>query len=60
MLQQLVPQAQVVKSFNVLSAYALENNVQQQAKQVSFLIQSLIYDDTSSSAYWFHTRILPM
>ncbi|XP_063862013.1 metalloreductase STEAP4-like [Scylla paramamosain] len=34
MLQQLIPQAQVVKSFNVLSAYALENNVQQQAKQV--------------------------
>ncbi|MPC55992.1 Metalloreductase STEAP3 [Portunus trituberculatus] len=34
MLQQMIPQAQVVKSFNVLSAYALENNVQQQAKQV--------------------------
>ncbi|XP_050731243.1 metalloreductase STEAP4-like [Eriocheir sinensis] len=33
-LQQLAPQAYVVKSFNVLSAYALENSVQQQAKQV--------------------------
>ncbi|CAL4132321.1 unnamed protein product, partial [Meganyctiphanes norvegica] len=33
-LQQLVPLADVVKSFNVLSAYALENNVNQAAKQV--------------------------
>ncbi|XP_071521978.1 metalloreductase STEAP3-like isoform X2 [Panulirus ornatus] len=33
-LQSLVPKAQVVKAFNVLSAYALENNVQQGAKQV--------------------------
>ncbi|KAK3865212.1 hypothetical protein Pcinc_029172 [Petrolisthes cinctipes] len=33
-LQGLIPQAQVVKAFNVLSAYALENNVQQGAKQV--------------------------
>ncbi|KAG7174390.1 Metalloreductase STEAP2-like [Homarus americanus] len=33
-LQSLLPDAFVVKAFNVLSAYALENNVQQAAKQV--------------------------
>ncbi|XP_068209748.1 metalloreductase STEAP4-like [Palaemon carinicauda] len=33
-LQSLIPEAYVVKAFNVLSAYALENNVQQSAKQV--------------------------
>lgn len=30
----MIPKAHVVKAFNVLSAYALENNVQQGAKQV--------------------------
>lgn len=33
-LQEMLPKSQVVKAFNVLSAYALENNVQQGAKQV--------------------------